>query len=881
MSWWYRVWHRRRLEEQLQKELQFHVEEYAADLIEQGCDPAEARRRARLEFGGVEQVKEQCRDARGTRWLDDALQDVRYALRTLRQRRGFAIVALSTIAIGIGATTIMFTVVNGVLLKPLAYEEPDRLVVLQEETSYSTQYGNHWAFSYPNYLDVRQGVRGLAMAAWRFNSGTLTGEGLPEYVQGFQISANLFSMLGVALERGRAFLEDEDRAGGAPVAIVSRNLWQRRYGGRPDIIGERLVLDGTPFTIVGVVPDHFQLAGEGDVFTPIGQGPARPLTNRNAHPGIRVWARVQPGSTIDDVRAQIAVIGRRLAEEYPDSNDRRTFVADVLQPEVGTVRSTLWLLFGAVSLVLMVACANIASLLLARAVTRHRELTLRAALGASRSRLFRQCLTESAVLALIGGAFGVLLAAAGVKPFIDLWPGDLPRVEQVHLDWTVLAFALAVSLGSSVLFGLAPAFRAPVRDLEPVLRASTRTVRGKTRALHGTFVTCQVALAVVLLVCAGALGRTLLRVSSLDPGVDRQNVLVTRMALGPAALSDTARTRATWRDVLDRARAVPGVHSAAIVDTVPMRPGDNQLGYWTSPNLPPPDKQPLTLATCVTEEYAKVMGLSLRAGRFFDDRDGPNATPVIVIDDVMARAAFGSTDAVGRQLWIPSMSRGPLEIVGVVGHVRHWGLAADDQSNVRAQIYYPFAQLPDQLVRRWSELMSLAVRTSVDPLTLVDPLRRELRGASGEQVLYQARTLDQLASNSLARNRFLVVLFGVFATAALLLACIGVYGVLSFLTSQRVPEIGARMTLGATAAQIVRLVVGQSLPMIGAGIVVGTIAALGAGRLLERSVDGVRTLDPGTVVAMVAVLVSAAMVATYIPARRASRLDAIAALRQE
>jgi hypothetical protein len=289
----------------------------------------------------------------------------------------------------------------------------------------------------------------------------------------------------------------------------------------------------------------------------------------------------------------------------------------------------------------------------------------------------------------------------------------------------------------------------------------------------------------------------------------------------------------------------------------------------------------MTLATCVTDDYARVMGLSLRAGRFFDERDGPNAAPAIVIDDVLARAAFATSDPVGRQLWIPSMANGPLEIIGVVGHVRHWGLATDDQSNVRAQVYYPFAQLPDQLVRRWSELMSLAVRTSVDPLTLVDPLRRELRGASGEQVLYQVRTLDQLASNSLARHRFLVVLFGVFAAVALLLACIGVYGVLSFLTSQRVPEIGARMTLGATASQIMRLVLGQSVPMIGAGIVVGTIAALAAGRLLERFVDGVHTLEPATVAAMLAVLVCAAMVATYLPARRASRLDAITALRQE
>jgi len=881
MTWWYRFWHRRRLEEQLQKELQFHVEEYAADLIERGCDPVEARRQARLEFGGVEQVKEQCRDARGTRWLDDVLHDVRYALRALRQRPGFALVAIATLAIGIGTTTVMFTVVNGVLLKPLAYKEPERLVALREQTDFSTQFGNQWAFAYPNYLDCRREVRALMLAACRFGGGTVSGRGDPEYVQGFQISSTLFSVLDIPLDRGRAFRDDEDRPGGTPVAIVSRGLWQRRYASTPDIIGERLVLDGTSFTIVGVVPDGFQLIADGDVFTPLGQAPAAPLTNRRAHPGIQVWARLQPGYSLSEAQAQLASIGRNLAQLYPDSNKGRTFVAAALRPEVGDVRSTLWLLFGAVSLVLLIACANVASLLLARAVARHRELTLRAALGASRGRLFRQCLTESAVLALMGGGLGVLLAAAGLKPFVALWPGDLPRVEQVHLDVNVLIFALTISLVSSVLFGLAPAFRAPARNLDHVLRSGGRTVRGTSRILHGAFVMCEVALAVVLLVCAGSLGRTMIRLSALDPGVDRQNVLVTRMSLSPGTLTDTARTRAAWRDVLDRARAVPGVQAAAIVDTVPMRPGNNQLGYWTTPKLPPANEQPIALATSVTEDYARVMGLSLRAGRFFDDRDGASAPLAIVIDDVLARTAFAGQDAVGKQLWIPDAGSGPFEIVGVVGHVRHWGLASDDQSHVRAQIYYPFAQLPDRLVRRWSELMSIAVRTSVDPLSVVDTLRHELRGTSGEQVLYEVRTLDQLANNSLARARFLLTLFGVFAGVALLLACIGIYGVLSFLTSQRVPEIGARLTMGASAAQVMRLVLGQSLRMIAAGVVIGTIAALAAGRVLERLVDGVRALEPSTIGAMVAVLVCAAMVATYIPARRASRLDAMTALRQE
>ena len=591
--------------------------------------------------------------------------------------------------------------------------------------------------------------------------------------------------------------------------------------------------------------------------------------------------RLQPDASLRDAQAQLTVVGRRLAEQYRDSNENRTFVASPLRPNVGNVRSTLWLLFGAVFLVLLIACANVASLLLARAVARQRELTLRAALGAGRGRLFRQCLTESAVLAVIGGAFGVLLAAVGLQPFIALWPGELPRAEQVQLDWHVLLFALVLSLASSVLFGLAPALRAPARQLEHVLRSSGRTVRGSSRALHNAFVMSEVALAIVLLVCAGALGRTLIRLSSLDPGVDRENVLVTRMALSPATLTNPARTRATWNEVLEQARHVPGVQAAAIVDTVPMREGNNQLGYWTSEDLPPPAQRPIALATSVSADYATVMGLALRAGRFFEERDGPASVAVVVIDDVLARTAFAGANPVGRKLWIPQLGDGPFEIIGIVGHVRHWGLASDDQSTVRAQIYYPFSQLPDRFVRRWSELMSIAVRTSVPPLGVIETLRHELRGSTGDQVLYEVRTLDQLASNSLARARFLLMLFGVFAGVALVLACIGIYGVLSFLTNERVPEIGARMAMGANAGQVLRLVVGQSLRVIATGLAAGTLAALAAGRLLEQQVDGVHATEPSTLGAMVAVLVCAAALATYIPARRASRLDVMTALRQE
>ena len=430
------------------------------------------------------------------------------------------------------------------------------------------------------------------------------------------------------------------------------------------------------------------------------------------------------------------MLGRHLAEQYKDTNADRSFVVEQLRPNVGDVGSTLWLLLGAVGLVLLIACTNVASLLLARAVSRERELAMRVALGASRGGLVRQCLTESAVLGLSGGFLGVGLAAVGFKPFVALWPGSLPRVEEIQLDWRVLLFALTVALLSGFLFGLAPALRAPVRELEQVLRGGGRSVAGSSRRLHSSFVVSELALAVVLLVSAGMLGHTLLHLSSLDPGVNLRNVLVSRMALSPSILANTDRIRAAWQDVLERARRVPGVRAVATVDTFPMRQGFNEVGYWPSADVPTENKRPNALATSVSPEYLNVMGIPLRRGRFVTDQDRVGSEPVVVIDEVLAKQAFDGQDPIGKRLWMPDMDYGPFVVVGVVGHVRHWGLAGDDQAQVRSQFYYPFAQLPDKYLRRWSELMSIAVRTEVAPLSEVESLRRELRGAAGDQVLY-------------------------------------------------------------------------------------------------------------------------------------------------
>jgi predicted permease len=881
MTWWRRLWNPRQLEKQLARELRFHLDQHVSELIAEGHDREEAYRIARLALGGAEQVKEECRDARGTRWLEDFAQDVRYALRTLRQRPGFAAMALATLALGTGATTVMFTVINGVLLKPFAYRDPARLLQLHEQTDWSTAYGNLWGFTYPNYRDCRDAVKSLDMAAWTIRRGTVTSApGLAEYVDGVEVSTDLLSVLGVSVAQGRAFLDEEGRPGAAPVAIISQSLWQRRFGGSAAAIGSEIIFDGNSYSIVGILPAGFRLADDAfDVWTPIGQDPSPRLQNRAAH-GARVWARLRPGATIARARAELDVVGRRLARQYPQTNKGRTFVADVLKPNVGDTRSTLWLLSGAVGLVLLIACANIASLLLARAVSRERELSVRAALGAGRWRLARQCLTESAVLAIGGGALGILLAAVGIRPFAAFWPGGLPRAQEVQLDWRVLLFALSVSLTCGVLFGLAPALRAPARDLEATLRAGSRTVTGSAQRLHRSFVISEIAIAVVLLVAAGVLARALLRLSSLNPGVDVHNVLTARVALSPATLTNADRTRAVWRDILDRSSHVAGVEAIAMVDTVPMREGSNEIYYSTSAAQKPEDQKTLVLANSVTPDYFKVTGIPLRRGRFLNESDRQDKQSVAVIDELMAQQAFPAEDPIGKHIWI-GLGPDPVTVVGVVGHVRQWGLASDDQARVRAQLYYPFSQVPDSLVRRWSELMSIVVRGNVDPLTLVEPLRREIRGATGDQVLYAIGTLEQFATASLARQRFLLLLFGVFAALALLLACIGIYGVLAYLTSRRASEIGLRMALGASAPAVLWMILRQSLAMILAGIAVGSLAAFAATRALAHFVDGVRSTEPVTFASMVAVLLVAALLASFVPARRASQIDPMQALRQE
>ncbi len=557
------------------------------------------------------------------------------------------------------------------------------------------------------------------------------------------------------MREGRDFSASEDKLNASPVAIISPALAHRHFAQNANAIGSTLVFEGKSYTVVGIFPSSFRLEGNADIFTPLHQNSDTRAQRRGAR-FVHVIARRNSGVTSAEGQAELDTIAHRLAREFPATNADLGMLMRPLRLElVGTIGSTLWLLLIAVALVLLIACVNIASLVLARAVSRERELAMRVALGARLGRLMRQCLTESAVLGLAGGTLGVALAAIGVGPFVAFWPGSLPRADEIHIDWRILIFAVGVSLLSGLIFGLAPAFRVPVQNLEHALRVGGRTIAGSSRRLHAIFVIAEIALAFVLLASAGMLGRTMLKLSSLDPGLNIHNLLTARFALSPASLNTPAQMRTAWQSLLDQTRSTPGVTAAALADIIPMREGENVLPYSTAPLANPSDATSFALASTVTPDYLAVAQIPLRAGRFFTDDDKLGGAPIIVIDENLARHAFGTTNVVGRRLYLPNLNSEPTLVIGVVGHVRHWGLAGDDQSRIRDQIYYPFAQVPDHLMRFFSSVMSLAVRTQGAPAAMINPLRQRLRGAAGDQMLYDEATMDQLVAASLDSQRFL------------------------------------------------------------------------------------------------------------------------------
>jgi len=811
--------------------------------------------------------------------MNGFLQDVRYAWRGLRRKPGFALLAILILALGCGAATIMFTIIDNVLLKPLAYPDSDSLVAVHIRAE---KFGDVWGFSYPDFLDCRHETRSFErVAAWTYSGGTVSSPGEPQYVTGRRISADLFPVLQLPLLKGRSFEAAEDQLGAAPVAIISARLWQQRYAADPRAVGRQLLYDGAAYTIVGIAPPGFQLDGDADVFTPLGQNNDLRMQWRGAR-FLHVVARLRHGVTLALAQSELEVLSQRLAKEYPADDGGTALVPHLLQSEVvRDVRPTLWLLLGAVGVVLLIGCVNVASLFLTRVISRQHEFGLRLALGAQRGRLLRQCLTESGALGICGGALGLLLAIVGTRPFIRLWPDGLPRASEIHTDWRVLVFAITTSILTGLIFGLIPALRANSGAIEQTLRSQARTIARSARRPLSGFVTCQVALALVLLSVAGILGRTLLHLSSLNPGIDIHNVLTAHVAVSPAVLEDPAKARADWQQLLDDVKRAPAVKSAALTDIVPMREGENVLGYSTTAAIPSPNELPQALASAVSPDYMTVMRLPLLSGRFFDENDKLSTTQVVVIDENLARHTFGDEDPVGKLLWIPAMGKKPIQVVGVVGHVRNWGLAGDDISRIQDQIYYPLAQVPDKLVRFFSSIISIVIRTEVPPLNMVQALQRQVRGATGDQTFYEVQTMKQLVSASLAQQRFLLLLFGIFSGLALLLACVGVYSVIAYLTNQRVPEFGVRIAVGADSADILRLVLRESVTMIFAGIAIGVLSSIGTERVLQRLVPVAQAPLISTFALVLPTLIAVALFASYIPARRAAKVDPMVALRYE
>jgi predicted permease len=865
-------------ERKLDAELRFHFDQLVADYIRQGMTQGEALRRARKEFGGMEQVKEECRDARRTLWLDSIWQDLRFALRTMRKNAALTTTVIATLALGIGVNTALFSVVNAVLLRPLAYAQPDRLITLFETTAQLPKA----SAAYPNYLDWRRlNSTCEDLAALRWIDFSLTGSGDPERLHGRMVSASAFSILGIAPLIGRTFTADEDRVGAKPVALIGESLWRRRFGGDTGILGRTLTLNGSAYTVIGVLPGAFQfpfLFGPviEDVAVPAGQATDPTMQDRLFHPGIRVVGRLKPGIGVDAARADFARIAHALAQEYPKADEGHGVSVTLLKDElVEHVRGGLYLLMGAVIFVLLIACANVANLLLARATARDQEIAMRTALGASRFRIVRQMLTESLLLALAGGALGVLLALAGTMLLAKSAARVLPRAEHIGMDARVLLFALGTAVLTGLLFGLAPA----LQFSRSQIRKAERSVVIGRHSFRDLLVVGQVALALPLLVGGALLIRTLLNLHGVAPGFDPHNMLVMDVSLSPAAASTGPSIRRAYGELIRSLEELPGVDSVAVVGNLPMS-GDDMAAPTFVDGRPVPKNQdlPVALLYPATPGYLQAMKIPLLRGRFINEHDTEKSAFVMVIDETTARTLFPNENPIGKRIVVGTSL--PSQIVGVVGHVKHGGLDDDVTARFHMQLYYPVLQLPDaflKFVASGTEMFLL--RTRSNPLGLVDAARSAVRSVDADDVVSNIRPMDEVVAGTLASRRFLLALLGTFAAIALLLASVGIYGVISYSVSQRTREIGIRMALGARPGDILRSVVGHAAILSTAGVVLGVGASLFLTRFMTSVLFGVGTTDPLIFCGVAFALSLVAVCASFAPARRGAKADPLAALR--
>ncbi len=812
-------------------------------------------------------------------------QDVRYGARMLGKNPGFTAVAVLTLALGIGANTALFSAVNGVLLNPLPYPHAEQLVTLHEsKPNFPTG-----SISYPNFRDwQKENHTFAAMAIARGYSFVLTGNGPGEQIRGGLVSSDFFSILGVKPAIGRLFASGEDEPGANPVALLGDGFWKREFGAAADVLGKNITLDGKDYRVVGVIPASFDLTlpniQTSDVYVSIGQWNNPFLLKRTAGLGIHGIGRLKTGVTLAQAQADMDSISRSLAAEYPNEDKGiGTGMIPLRKAMLGDIEPYLLVLLGAVGFVLLIACVNVANLLLARASSRAREFAIRGALGASKARVMRQLLTESVLLSLAGGALGLLLAEWGTQAALKVVPAALPRAADIRLDARVLFFTVIISLLSGILFGLAPAWKLLRSNLHETLKEGGRSAGGTRHRTQQTFVVAEMALALVLLIGAGLMIRTLAALWKVDPGFHPENVLTFGLSLPTTKQNANAdAVRAALRETHREMESAPGIAGVSFSwGAFPMSSDDEAL-FWFEGQAKPQAANDMnwTLRYVVEPEYLKTMGIPLEKGRFITAQDDEHAPLVVVVDDVFANKFFGHQDAIGRRIYLSGPDK-LADIVGIVGHVKQWGLDSDDTNVLRAQLYSPLMQLGDDDIVLALNGTSVIVRYKGSDGVAFDGIRSALEQMNSGNVVYGAQTMEDIISSSLAAQRFSMIVLGFFAALALLLSSIGIYGVISYVVGQRTHEIGIRMALGAQRDDVLRLIVGEGVRMALLGVTIGVVAALGLTRGMANLLFHVSATDPMTFAGVATLFCGVALAACYLPARRAMKVDPMVALRYE
>ena len=877
-SWMQTTLRRSRMESEMDAELRFHIEARAEDLMRGGISREEAMRRARIEFGCVERVKEEGREARGVSFVDELFQDLRHGQRVLRNSPGFAVVAVLTMALGIGATTAIFSVVNAVLLRPLAMEDPSRVVYLQEQ----------WQDIFPgvsvgNFADLKRLSTSFAeLCASNNGSFNLEARELPERVDGEIATANYFATFGVQPIAGRVFTAEEDRPGQTKVVVISERLWRTKLHADPSIVGQSIRINGLPTTVVGIMPKSFDpLLSNSDLWVPAAYT-AEQLADHDDH-YLNVMARLKPGASQAQAQSELNVIARRLQQLYPlDDKDRGFRLQPLTSVLLGDQRLGLRMMLAAVGFLLLIACANIANLQLARSRARQKEIAMRAALGASPGRIVRQLLAENVVLGLAGGFVGVLLAFWALSWIIAHGPAEMPRLDQSRIDASALVFACVVALLSSLLFGLAPALRSASTRLSEIFKSSSGISSGSRDRVRSLLVIGEVALALILMAGAGLLIRSALLVSHVDPGFDTSNVIVGRVGLPDPGYHDPAVARQVFERMMAAAAALPGVESVAVVSRAPLAGGGGSNGLLAEGKPFDPSNLVNSQLQIISPSYLSTARVPLKAGRDFTLQDTRDRTFVTIVNETLARTMWPGENPIGKRFaCCESGPKGRLdpvwhEVVGVVADVRAQGL----DRQVQPAFYIPMAQMPPSAWDWIGRTMDLVLRTR-GGVVPVRELQSTVASVAPAVPIYRLSTMQQKISSTLERSHFDTFLLAIFAATALLLSSVGIYGVLSYMVAQRTRDIGIRMALGASQSQIVWDVLGFGVRLAAIGLAVGIAGALGATRLLSSLLYGVRPTDAITFAAVSLILLVIALIASYLPARRATRVDPIVALRYD